>query len=123
MTPSASIVIPTRARPAYLEVALASILPQAQAAGVEVLVIDDAVASAATRELVERLGARYEPNSGSFGLNVARNTGVERSTGELVVFVDDDVRVRPGWLRALLRAAEENPDVEVFTGPLEPRRA
>jgi GT2 family glycosyltransferase len=121
MTPSASIVIPTRARPAYLEVALASILPQAQAAGVEVLVIDDAVASTAMRALVERLGARYEPNSGSFGLNVARNTGVERSTGELVVFVDDDVRVRPGWLRALLRAAEENPDVEVFTGPIEPR--
>jgi GT2 family glycosyltransferase len=121
MTPSASIVIPTRARPTYLEVALASIVPQARAAGAEVLVIDDAVASMATRALVERLGARYEPNSGPFGLNVARNTGVERSTGELVVFVDDDVRVRPGWLTALLRAAEEYPDVDVLTGPIEPR--
>src|ERR1700689_2242620 len=117
MTPSASIVIPTRARPTYLEVALASIVPQARAAGAEVLVIDDAVASMATRVLVERLGARYEPNSGPFGLNAARNTGVERSTGGLVVFVDDDVRVRPGWLTALLRAAEEYPDVDVLTGP------
>jgi GT2 family glycosyltransferase len=121
MTPSASIVIPTRARPAYLEVALASIVPQARTSGAEVLVIDDAVTSMATRALVERLGARYEPNSGAFGLNVARNTGVERSTGELVVFVDDDVRVRPGWLTALLRAAEEYPDVDVLTGPIEPR--
>ncbi len=120
MTPSASIVIPTRARPAYLEVALVSIVPQAQAAGAEVLVIEDAVASAATRALVERLGARYEPNPGPFGLNVARNTGVERSTGELVVFVDDDVRVRPAWLQALLRATAEHPEIDVFTGPIEP---
>ncbi|HEY5045501.1 MAG TPA: glycosyltransferase [Solirubrobacteraceae bacterium] len=121
MTPSASIVIPTRARHAYLEVALASIVPQADRAGVEVLVIDDAGPSQTTRALVERLGARYEPHSGPLGLNVARNTGVERSTGELVVFVDDDVRVRPGWLRALLDAAREHPQVDVFTGPIEPR--
>jgi GT2 family glycosyltransferase len=119
--PPASIVIPTRARPDYLEVALASIVPQGDGAGVEVLVIDDAGDSPATRALVERLGARYEPHPEPLGLNVARNTGVERSTGELVVFVDDDVRVRPGWLQALLGAAREHPEVDVFTGPIEPR--
>ena len=120
MPPSASIVIPTRARPDYLEVALSSIAPQADDAGAEVLVIDDAGPSPATRALVERLGARYEPHPGPLGLNVARNTGVERSSGELVVFVDDDVRVRPGWLGALLGAAREHADVDVFTGPIEP---
>ena len=121
MTPSASIVIPTRARPDYLEVALGSIAPQAEDAGAEVLVIDDAGPSSATRALVERLGARYEPHPRPLGLNIARNTGVERTSGELVVFVDDDVRVRPGWLAALLGAAREHPDVDVFTGPIEPR--
>ncbi len=121
MTPTASIVIPTRARPAYLEVALASIVPQASAAGVEVLVVDDAGPSPTVRALVERIGARYEPHPSPLGLNVARNTGVERSTGELVVFVDDDVRVRSGWLGALLDAARAHPEVDVFTGPIEPR--
>jgi len=121
MTPPASIVIPTRARPDYLEVALASIVPQADAVRAEVLVIDDAGDSQATRALVERLGARYEPHPGPLGLNVARNTGVTRSRSELVVFVDDDVRVRPGWLGALLEAAREHPEVDVFTGPIEPR--
>ena len=62
MTLSASIAIPTRARPDYLEVALSSIVPQAAAAGAEVLVIDDAGPSPAMRALVERLGARYEPH-------------------------------------------------------------
>jgi GT2 family glycosyltransferase len=119
--PSASIVIPTRARPSYLEVALASLAPQARAAGAEILVIDDAGSSPAARELVDRVGARYEPHPGQLGLNVARNTGVERSSGELVVFVDDDIRAGDGWLTALLEAAREHPEVDVFTGPIRPR--
>jgi GT2 family glycosyltransferase len=119
--PTASIVIPTRGRPDYLEVALASIAPQAAAHGAEVVVIDDAGESAAARAQAERHGARYEPHAGQRGLNVARNTGVARSSGELVVFVDDDVRVEPGWLEALLSAAREQPDVQIFTGPIRPR--
>jgi len=121
MPPPASILIPTRARAAYLRVALASIAPQAADAGAEVLVIDDAGASPAARALVTGFGARYEPHPAPLGLNVARNTGVERSTGELVVFVDDDIRASPGWLDALLGAARENPLVDVFTGPITPR--
>jgi GT2 family glycosyltransferase len=117
----ASIVIPTRARPSYLKVALDSIAPQAAAAGAEVLVVDDAGPSASARALAERFGVRYEPHAGPLGLNVARNTGVERSTGELVVFVDDDISAQAGWLAALLEAAREHPEVDVFTGPVRPR--
>ncbi|HEY7890891.1 MAG TPA: glycosyltransferase [Solirubrobacteraceae bacterium] len=121
MSLPASIIIPTRARPHYLEVALASIAPQAQALAAEVLVIDDAGPSAQQRAIAERFGARYEPHPRPLGLNVARNTGVEHSSGELVVFVDDDVEVREGWLAALIGAAREHPDVDVFTGPIHPR--
>jgi hypothetical protein len=115
---SASIVVPTRARPDYLAVALASIAPQASVAGAEVIVVDDAGASEAIRLLARRYGARYEPHQRPLGLNVARNTGVERSSGELVVFVDDDVEVCEGWLMALLAAARAHPDAELMTGPI-----
>ena len=118
MAPPASIVIPTRDRLPYLEVALTSIAGSASSAGAEVLVVDDAGPSQAARELVERFGARYEAHPGPLGLNAARNTGVRLSTGELVVFVDDDVAAHSGWLGALLDAARENPDVDVFTGPI-----
>jgi GT2 family glycosyltransferase len=117
MTP-ASIVIPTRDRLPYLEVALDSIAPAAARAGAEVLVVDDAGPSTDARALAERFGARYEPHARALGLNAARNTGVERSDGELVVFVDDDIRASPEWLAALLDAARANPDVDVFTGPI-----
>jgi hypothetical protein len=119
--PCASVVVPTRARLDYLEVALASIVPQTAAAEAELIVVDDAGPSEAVRELTVRFGARYEPHPGPLGLNVARNTGVERSSGELVVFVDDDVEVSDGWLAALLAAAREHPDVDVFTGPIVAR--
>jgi GT2 family glycosyltransferase len=117
----ASIVIPTRGRPAYLEVALCSIVPQARAVGAEVLVVDDAGATSAVRAQAERFGARYEPHERELGLNVARNTGVQRSDGELVVFVDDDVAACPEWLAALLAAAREHPDVDVLAGRIRAR--
>jgi GT2 family glycosyltransferase len=116
MDPSASIVIPTRERLSYLEVALASIAGQAAAAGAEVLVIDDAGPSAAARALAGRFGARYEPHERPLGLNVARNTGIARSRGELIVFVDDDIRAGAGWIEALLGAARAHPREEVLAG-------
>jgi GT2 family glycosyltransferase len=117
----ASIVIPTRERAAYLEVALASIAPAAARAGTEIVVVDDAGPSPVTRELAAHFGARYEAHPGPLGLNVARNTGVERSNGELVVFLDDDIVAAPGWLEALLGAASQNPAVDVFAGRISAR--
>jgi GT2 family glycosyltransferase len=119
--PTASVVIPTRARPDYLRVALASIAPQAAAAGAELLVVEDDRPSPETRALAERFGASHLSHTRPLGLNAARNTGVAHSRGELVVFVDDDVEVCPGWLRALLSAAREHPRTQVFTGPIRPR--
>jgi GT2 family glycosyltransferase len=121
IVPPASIVIPTRGRPTYLEVALASIAPQAIAVGAELIVVDDSGPSEDRRALAERFGARYEAHPRPLGLNVARNTGVERSSGELVVFVDDDVDVCEGWLEALVRRAAEHPDVDVLAGAIVPR--
>jgi GT2 family glycosyltransferase len=121
MAPTASIIVPTRERAGYLDVALASIAPQAAAAGAEMLVVDDGP-SAATRAVAERHGARYVAHEASRGLNAARNTGIGQARGALLVFVDDDVQALPGWLAALLDAdARAEPDVGVLTGPIHAR--
>jgi GT2 family glycosyltransferase len=121
MGPTASIIVPTRLRADYLEVALASIAPQAAAAGCEVLVVDDGP-DERTRAAARRHGARYIAHESSRGLNAARNTGLDAAAADLLVFVDDDVEVHAGWLQALLAAdAAAGPDVGVLTGPIRAR--
>ncbi|MEA2193968.1 MAG: hypothetical protein QOG42_402, partial [Solirubrobacteraceae bacterium] len=121
MEPTASIIVPTRLRAGYLDVALASIAPQAAAAGAELIVVDDGP-DAATRATADRHGARYVAHPASRGLNAARNSGIDAATADLLVFVDDDVEVRPGWLAALLAAdAAAEPAVGVLTGPIHAR--
>jgi GT2 family glycosyltransferase len=115
----AAVAIPTQRRPAYLDVALQSIVPQARAASAEVLVIHDGP-DAATRATAARHGARYIAHGVPRGLNAARNTALDATDAGLVCFVDDDVAVRPGWLAALLAAAESCPH-DVFTGPIRAR--
>ena len=125
MPPTAAIVIPTRRRADYLQVALGSVAPQAAAAQVPILVVDDAdVPDAATERVATEAGARYEPNpTPGRGINGARNHGTLRAGGaELLLFLDDDVRVGPGWLPAMLSAADDLPDTVGFlTGPVHAR--
>ena len=114
----AAVILPTAGRPAYLDVALASIVPQATTLGAEVLVVDDGP-SDATRAAAERHGARYVAHPRSLGLNAARNTGARETTAPLLAYVDDDVEVHAGWLAALIVADASQPaDVGVFTGPI-----
>jgi GT2 family glycosyltransferase len=121
MQPTASIIVPTRRRAGYLDVALASIAPQAAAARAELVVVDDGP-DGETRAVAARHDARYVAHAGSRGLNAARNTGIDAAASDLLVFVDDDVAVRPGWLAALLAAdGGAEPDVGVLTGPIHAR--
>src|SRR3954454_15503737 len=103
---SAAVIVPTRGRRGYLEVALRTIAPQAREQGIEILVVDDGP-DAGTRAVAERHGCRYVSYGPSRGLNAARNAGIAASDADLLCFVDDDVAVRPGWLGALMGAAAD----------------
>jgi GT2 family glycosyltransferase len=117
--PRVCIIIPTQRRASYLDVALASIAPQAAALDADVVVVDDG-GDAATQAVAARHGAQVVVLDPARGLNAARNAGAAQAAGaELLAYVDDDVRVRPGWLAALVAAHEREPaDVGVLTGPI-----
>ena len=115
--PPATIVVPTRERASYLDVALASIAPQARAVDAELLVVLDGP-DPQSASVAERHGARVVTLPAPSGLNAARNRGWQAAGGELIVFVDDDVRAPPTWLPALLAAAAATPERDVFAGPI-----
>lgn len=118
--PSASVVIPTRGRPGYLDVTLASIVPQARDAGAEVVVVSDGP-DAETATVAERHAARLLTLPVPRGANAARNLAVAQTTTDLLVFIDDDIAAPDGWLAALLEGAGTAPDHEVFGGPITAR--
>jgi len=117
---STTIIIPTRGRPDYLAVTLASIVTQARAAAAEVLVVDDG-RDARNEQAARAVDVRYLALGSPRGANAARNAGVDAASGELLVFIDDDIEADPRWLAAYLRAAGDLPEVGVFGGPIRAR--
>jgi glycosyltransferase involved in cell wall biosynthesis len=118
--PAVSIVVPTVGRAAYLDVTLRSLAAQDLTEPHEILVVDDGSADA-TGDVARRAGVRVLRRSRREGPNAARNAGIGATTGELVVFIDDDVEAPPGWLRALVEGARRHPDAEAFGGPIRAR--
>ena len=113
-----SIAVCTRERPQELARCLESLLNLSEQPH-EIVVIDNAPRSAATRETVARFpGVRYhrEPRP---GLSAARNTAMAITSGDIIAFTDDDATVHPEWT-ARLRRCFHDPKVMVTTGLVLP---
>ncbi|MGB9185704.1 MAG: glycosyltransferase family 2 protein [Solirubrobacteraceae bacterium] len=118
--PTVSIVIPTLRAPAYLDVALASVMPQARELEAEVIVVCDGPDPVAA-EVTRRHAATLITLPTQKGLNTGRNAGIAASTGELIVFIDQDIDAPAGWLSALVAGARAYPDRDMFGGPVKAR--
>lgn len=118
--PTATVVVPTRARARYLDVTLSSVRPQLEPEGAALLVVADGP-DPATAAVAEQHGATLIELPRPAGLNAARNAAVAAVSTEFLVFIDDDVEAPPGWLDAVLAGARAHPDVDVFGGPIRGR--
>jgi hypothetical protein len=100
--PSVSVVIAAFSSDRWTQLrdAVASVGAQHRAALETIVVIDHnpELLGRARRELTD---AVILPNTGHRGASGARNTGVARSCGEVVAFLDDDARATPEWLAAM----------------------
>lgn len=118
MTPAATVIIPTYQRHQLLERSLRAVLAQEPSTpAYEVVVVDDC-SGPETAEVVRAVAGgdrrvtylRHEVNR---GLSATRNTGVGAARGAVVLFVDNDVVVEPGYVAAHLRAHAEAGDDRV----------
>lgn len=118
-----TVAVPTRDRQERLLGALEAIASEL-GPGDELLVVDngstDGTGAAAEAFLADVPAGRLVSEPGG-GISVARNSALREARHSVVCFVDDDVRVQPGWLAALRSAwSESTPDVACIGGPLLP---
>jgi len=83
----------------------------------EVIVVDDA-SSDATAAVAERAGARLVPLEQNVRAGGARNAGTRAATGDVFVFVDSDIMLRPDALDAIDSCFARHPDAGALTGCL-----
>lgn len=114
-----SVVIPSHDenRWSYLTGAISSARAQTPPPAEIVVVIDhnETLYARAVRELPDVTVLR---NAFGRGVSGNRNTGAFHVTTPLIVFLDDDVTARPGWLAALV-APLADPDVVGTGGAIE----
>jgi GT2 family glycosyltransferase len=121
MSPSVSLIIPTRNRAALLtrmlqslDRALAGVDGQAQ------VVIADNGSTDTTAAVIADWIARGSGRSSVFVAEPGRSRAMNRALGDvqapLIAFTDDDVEVRPDWLREILRFFAEHPQYGAAMG-------
>lgn len=117
--PLISVIIPTYGREEVLRSTLESVLKQDYEA-FEVLVADQTKDhQPETQALLERLATTeqiqlYRLNWAS--LPGARNYAVERANGEIILFIDDDVELPPGFLQAHARNYQTRSEIGAVAG-------
>ena len=117
-----SLIIPTHNRSERLIAALESVMRQdLPAADWECVV----VSNNSTDDTVARFGdfaARYPGlnlrlvTEDGPGVSYARNRGIAETSAPLLVFIDDDERINPGFLRAYADFFDAHPDAVVAGG-------
>jgi glycosyltransferase involved in cell wall biosynthesis len=103
--PRISVVLPTMNRRVEIGPFLDTLLEQSQRP--HELVVIDAGADRVEDLLVERLagsGVALVYETSRPGTSVQRNRGIELSSGDLIFFLDDDVRLLPDYIEATLNA-------------------
>ena len=114
--PAYSIVIPTFRRPDQLAECLASVAClEYPLHSLEVIVVDNGGPSESSERAAEafrgRLAINYivNPQNGGYGYSV--NRGIAASTGERILLLNDDARIRPEFLRQCDAVLDADPAI------------
>jgi len=101
-----TVAVPTLAADSALEECLGS-LERQTFSDFEVMVIDNSGRQA----VVPRGHVRVIANKSNVGFGAAVNQAFHESAAPFLAVLNDDAVAHPGWLKALLGAVEERPDV------------
>ena len=111
-SPTITVIVCTRNRPALLEQCLGALSRQTYPR-FDVLVVDNA-SMRPVQDICRRWGATWAL-APLTGLTRARNIGARLAQGELIAYIDDDAVAEAGWLEALVEDFKD-PEIAAVTG-------
>jgi O-antigen biosynthesis protein len=114
-----SVVVATYDRPDDLRKCLQSLQAQQTRRPVEVVVVDNHPESGLTPPVVSGFPDVLLLNETRKGLSYARNAGIARSSGKVIITTDDDVEMPSDWLEKIVAPFSHN-DVMIVTGNVLP---
>jgi len=120
---SVSIIICTYKRPECLDMCLGSLEKQTVSPYEVIIVVDGGITSE-TQEVIDRfkgdgkLSIVQVTNSERKGSTASMNIGAEHAAGDIIAFLDDDVRLVPEWLAEILRGYHEVEDAAGVGGQI-----
>ena len=104
--PRVSIVVVSHRRHAEIGKCLSDLAAQHATAPFEVVLLLQAYPHGVPESLVATFSGAFPlsvyHSERGLGVHAARNAALARCTGEIIAFLDDDVRVPPDWLEALV---------------------
>ena len=108
--PLVSVIIPTRDNAGLLRVCLDGLLQHTAYERLEIILVDGGSRQPATRMLYAAMAndprVHIVAYGGSFNYSRACNLGAAHATGELLLFLNNDIEViEPHWLAAMVRVA------------------
>lgn len=107
--PDVSIVIPVHGQLAYTLNCLAGLFAQQAAASAEIIVVDDASPDGSFRLLSRVKGIKVMRRRVNAGFIASCTAGAAKARGGVIVMLNNDTRVLPGWLDGLLASFKDFP--------------
>ena len=103
----------------FLDACFAALTSEDAPGGRELVLVDNGSTDGSPDRLVAAFPeVRVIRNGSNLGYAAGYNRAFEMLDNEYVVLLNNDTRVRPGWLAALVAAADADPDVAAVTAKL-----
>jgi GT2 family glycosyltransferase len=104
--PRVSIIVPMRDRPELARRCLDGLMNGTDYPDIEIIIVDNGSVEPASLQFLQRIRhdprIRVLPSAGPFNWSALNNQGAAVATGEVLLFLNNDIEIaEPGWLRLI----------------------
>ncbi|MDH4264510.1 MAG: glycosyltransferase family 2 protein, partial [Deltaproteobacteria bacterium] len=116
--PVVSVIIPVWNKWEYTYNCLCSLLKYTDKVPYEIIIVNNASDDETPQMLAKVRNIWVINNETNFGFTEACNIGAKASTGEFLLFLNNDTEVRKGWLSAMINLAKIDKSIGLIGGKL-----